>query len=134
MDQDLPRGNTRFVLAVLSRDGAFTTAHELHRRVHLLGRPMGISTVYRVLRYLMKRDLIDMIVGEDKQRWYRHCSTRPHHHLVCSGCHATVEIPIHSSPLLAWTPDEALGFTDVVTRVTVTGICSACAQPSSRCG
>jgi Fur family ferric uptake transcriptional regulator len=127
MDQDLPRGNTRSVLAVLRCDGAFIAAREVHRRVHRLGRPMAISTVYGVLRDLVKRDLVDVLVGEHGQRWYRHCSSRPHHHLVCSACHSTVEIPAHSS-LPAWTPEEALGFTDVLVRVTITGTCAECAQ------
>lgn len=131
---DLPRGHTRFVLAVLGRDGAFITAHELHQRVHRLGRPMGISTVYRVLRELVRRDLVDVMVGQHNQRWYRRCSTRPHHHLVCSACHATVEIPAHSSPLPAWAPEKMLGFSDVLVRVTITGVCAECTQPRSRCG
>lgn len=134
MDQDLPRGKARFVLAVLGRDGAFITAHELHRRIHHLGSPMGVSTVYRVLRDLVQRDLVDVLVGEHSQRWYRRCSGRPHHHLVCSACHATVEIPVHSSPPPAWAPEEALGFTDVLVRVTITGICAQCTQDRSRCG
>lgn len=128
MDQDLPRANTRFVLAALGHEGSFVTAHELRRRVHRLGRPMGLSTVYRALRDLTKRDLVDVLVGYRSQRWYRHCSSRPHHHLVCSACHTTVEIPAHSSPLPAWTPEKTLGFTDLVVRVTVTGTCADCAR------
>lgn len=133
MDQDPPRGCTRFVLAVLASEGSFITAHELHQRLHHLGRPMGISTVYRVLRDLVKRDLVDVMVEERNQKWYRLCSSQPHHHLVCSHCHSTVEIPAHSPLLPAWTPDEALGFTDVLVRVTITGICAECAQVRSGC-
>lgn len=134
MEEDLPRDSTRFVLAVLAREGSFITARELHRRVHGLGRQMGISTVYRVLRELVHRDLVDVLVEERNQRWYRRCSSQPHHHLVCSYCHSTVEIPAHSPPLPAWAADEALGFTDVLVRVTITGTCAECAQARSRCG
>ncbi|SMD23882.1 Fur family transcriptional regulator [Lentzea albidocapillata] len=126
MNQSQQIINMRFVLAVLGRDGAFIRAHELHRRIHDLGRPIGMSTVYRALRDLVKRELVDVMVGEHSQRWYRRCSSRPHHHLVCSMCHSTVEIPAHSSPLPAWVTEEATGFTDVVVRVTITGTCAEC--------
>ncbi|WP_157984625.1 transcriptional repressor [Lentzea terrae] len=96
-------------IGVLGHEGAFITAHELHRRVHRLGSPIGMSTVYGVLRDLVKRDLVDVMVGEHIQRSYRRCSSRPHHHPVCSACHATIEIPAHSSPLPAWVPEVALG-------------------------
>lgn len=134
MNQSQQISNMPFVLAALGRDGAFITAHELHRRMRDLGRPMGMSTVYRTLRELVKRELVDVMVGERSQRWYRRCSNRPHHHLVCSECHSTVEIPAHSSPLPAWTPEEATGFTDVVVRVTISGTCTECAQSRSRRG
>ncbi|GAA3685326.1 Fur family ferric uptake transcriptional regulator [Lentzea atacamensis] len=134
MDQDLPRGRTRLVLAFLARESVFITAHDLHQRITRLEHPIGISTVYRALRNLRNRDLVDVMVDEHGQRWYRHCSSRPHHHLVCSACHSTVEVPAHSSPLPAWTPEKALGFTDVLVRVTITGTCAECAQPRSRCG
>lgn len=134
MDHDQPGSSTWFVLSVLGREGSFITAHELHRRVHRLGRPMGMSTVYGALRGLVQRDLVDVLVGAHSQRWYRHCSSRPHHHLVCSVCHSTVEIPAHPSPLPAWTPEEALGFTDVLVRVTITGTCAECTPARSRCG
>lgn len=128
MDSDPPQGNTQFVLAALERDRSFVTARELHRRVRRLGRPMAISTVYGILRDLVKQNVIDVIVGEHNQRSYRRCSTRPHHHLVCSMCHTTVEIPALSSSLPEWTPEEALGFTDVLVRVTITGTCAECTQ------
>jgi len=130
MDQHRSRSHVRFVLAALSRDGTFITAHELHRRVRGLGHSTGLSTVYRALRELLSRNLVDVMVDEHGWRRYRHCSPGPHHHLVCSACHATVEIPVHSSPLPAWTPEDAPGFTDVLIRVTITGICAHCAQPS----
>ncbi|WP_434444342.1 Fur family transcriptional regulator [Lentzea sp. E54] len=134
MDQDLPRRHTEFVLTALGPDGAFVTAHELHRRVNSLGHPMAISTAYRVLKDLVKRRVVHVIVEEHGQRRYRRCSPRPHHHLVCSTCHATVEIEAHSSSLPAWAPVEASGFTDVFVRVTITGICAQCAQTPSSCG
>ncbi|RDI35301.1 Fur family transcriptional regulator [Lentzea flaviverrucosa] len=134
MSQDQQSGNTRLLLAVLGRDGTFITARELHQRVHRLGRPMGVSTVYRALRDLVRWELVDVLVGERNQRWYRHCSSWPHHHLVCSVCHATVEIPAHTSALPTWVPEETMGFTDVVVRVTITGVCAECEQPRSCCG
>lgn len=134
MDQDQPRSTTRFVLASFGRGGAFITAQELHRRIRHLGHPIGLSTVYRALRDLRGRNLVDVMVDEHGQRRYRHCSTSPHHHLVCSTCHSTVEIPAQRSPLPAWAPEEALGFSDVLVRVTITGICGHCTEPRSHNG
>ena len=130
MDSELPRGNTQFVLTALEGGRSFVTAYELHRRIQLLGRPIAISTVYRTLRALVEQSVVDVIVGEHNQRWYRRCSARPHHHLVCSDCRTTVEISALSSGPPEWMPDEALAFTNVLVRVTITGICPSCAQPS----
>jgi Fur family transcriptional regulator, ferric uptake regulator len=128
VNQGQPR-STRFVLAALGRDGTFVTTNELHRRIHDLGRPMGVSTVYRSLRVLRRLGLVDVVVDELGRRRYRRCSSRPHHHLVCSACHATVEIPATSAPLPDWVPEKALGFTDVVVRVTISGLCAECTRP-----
>lgn len=121
MSQDQPR-STRFVLAALAREGRFVTTGELHRQIHHLGHPLGVSTLYRSLRALRRLGLVDVMIDEHGQRRYRHCSARPHHHLVCSGCHATIEIPVGSAPL----PVRAPGFTDVLVRVTITGTCAGC--------
>ena len=123
MSRDQSR-STRFVLAALGREGTFITTSELHQRIHRLGQPLGVSTVYRSLRTLRRLGLVDVMVDEQGLRRYRHCSTRPHHHLVCTTCHTTVEIPANSAPLPPWTPGP--GFTDVLVRVTITGICAEC--------
>lgn len=116
--------STRFVLTALGREGTFISTSELHQRIHELGHPLGTSTVYRALRRLRDRGLVDVMVDEHGERRYRRCSDRPHHHLVCSACHRTIEIPASSAPLPAWTPAE--GYTDVLVRVTITGTCAEC--------
>ncbi|NKE60379.1 transcriptional repressor [Lentzea sp. PSKA42] len=131
MNEDQPR-STRHVLACLGLEGGFMTAHELHQRIRCLGHPIGLSSVYRALRDLRSLGLVDVMVERRGQRRYRHCSVRPHHHLVCSACHSTVEIPANSSPLPAWEPVKALGFTDLLVRVTITGICADCTLRQNR--
>ncbi|ONI88754.1 hypothetical protein ALI22I_17325 [Saccharothrix sp. ALI-22-I] len=126
-DQQLS-GKTNSVLKALTWEDRFTTAGELHLEMRQMGEEISLITVYRALHVLRLMRLVDMVIDEDGSHRYRRCSPLPHQHLMCSECRSTVEIPDQSSPFEGWTSPEAFGFSDVVVRVKISGICRHCAD------
>ena len=86
---------TRQRLAVaeaLASFGDFRAAQEIHELLGRRGETVGLATVYRTLQRLADAGEVDMLRSEDGEAVYRRCSEAHHHHLVCRGCGATVEV------------------------------------------
>ncbi len=121
-------GKTRSVLQALAQQDRFVTAGDLHLLMRQTGHAIGLITVYRALHVLEQHKLVDTVIDGKGRHLHRHCSPSPHQHLICSRCHTTVELP-EPSPLVEWTSPviEDLGFTDIVIRIRVNGLCPGCA-------
>lgn len=83
----------RAVLAVLERErGRQLTAQELHREARAVAPRIGLATVYRTLSALEEEGRVEVVSQEARESAYRLCSPGHHHHLLCTGCGAVVEI------------------------------------------
>jgi Fur family ferric uptake transcriptional regulator len=83
----------RAVLEALSDDAAFVSAQDLHTRLRATGTSVGLTSVYRALQSLVDAGQVDVRRTDAGEATYRRCGTdRHHHHLVCTGCGATVEV------------------------------------------
>jgi Fur family ferric uptake transcriptional regulator len=104
----------------------FKSAQELHDELRQRGENIGLTTVYRTLQAMSGADQIDTLRTDTGEAVYRRCSTHHHHHLVCRGCGATVEV--EGPEVEAWATETAAqhGFTDVSHTVEVFGTCQAC--------
>jgi Fur family ferric uptake transcriptional regulator len=115
------------VLEELAREPNDATAQVLHERLRAAGRPIGLATVYRTLDALAEARLVEPLAHFREALCYRVCGDGHHHHLVCSECHAIVELDgcELEEPLAA----VAAGHGYVVTshHLEVVGLCAACA-------
>jgi Fur family transcriptional regulator, ferric uptake regulator len=83
------RGGARHaVVELLSQEECCLTAQELHDRLRVSGRTVGVASIYRVLDLLVDNGLVERIdTGPGSARYEaRHASGEHHHHLVCDDC------------------------------------------------
>lgn len=120
------------ITALLDNLEEFRTAQELHEELRRRGEGIGLTTVYRTLQTMASADLVDSLRTETGEAAYRRCSEDHHHHLVCRGCGATVEVA--GRHVEAWAADvaRAHGFTDVSHTIEIFGVCRQCTPDDHR--
>lgn len=115
------------VAELLTRVDGFRSAQELHELLRKEGASVGLTTVYRHVQALADTGEVDVLRHEDGEAVYRRCaSSTHHHHLVCRGCGASVEI--EGPAVEKWTKKVAddNGFTDVQHTLEIFGTCADC--------
>lgn len=107
----------------------FRSAQEIHALLADRGERVGLATVYRTLQRLSEAGDVDVLRTEDGEAVWRRCSGSHHHHLVCRGCGATVEV--EGPAVERWTRAiaEEHGYAEVSHTLEIFGVCSHCASP-----
>ncbi len=121
-----PTRQRRAVAQVLETFSDFRSAQEIHELLGKRGETVGLATVYRTLQRLADAGEVDLLRTEDGEAIYRRCSDTHHHHLVCRGCGATVEV--EGPAVERWTRAiaEEHGFADVSHALEIFGTCRNC--------
>ena len=116
----------RAVAEVLSTFSDFRSAQEIHELLGQRGEAVGLATVYRTLQRLAEAGEVDLLRTEDGEAIYRRCSPAHHHHLVCRGCGATVEV--EGPAVERWTRAiaEEHGYAEVSHTLEIFGVCDSC--------
>ena len=115
------------VVAVLERErDRQLTAQDLHRKALDVTPRIGLATVYRTLAALEREGAVEVISQDAGEAAYRLCSKGHHHHLVCTGCGAVVEIQECDLEPLAKRLSRKHGFRVEAHNVTLKGRCAAC--------
>ena len=121
-----PTRQRRAVMDALESFDDFRSAQEIHDLLGRRGDAVGLATVYRTLQRLAEAGEVDLLRTEDGGAIYRRCSDSPHHHLVCRGCGATVEV--EGPTVERWTRAIAAehGYGEVSHTLEIFGTCAAC--------
>jgi Fur family ferric uptake transcriptional regulator len=114
------------VAEAMGRLDDFVTAQRLHDVLRTDGESVGLTTVYRTLQAMADAGELDQRVTDDGEASYRRCSPTHHHHLVCRGCGATVEVAGPDVESWADRVGREHGFTDLGHTVELTGLCANC--------
>ncbi|MGH3412698.1 MAG: Fur family transcriptional regulator [Marmoricola sp.] len=125
-----PTRQRRAVATALESFDDFHSAQEIHEALRDSGDHVGLSTVYRTLQAMADADELDALHTRAGETLYRRCSSSHHHHLVCRGCGATLEV--EGPTVERWTRAVASthGYTDVSHTLEVFGTCPDCqAEP-----
>ncbi len=126
----LPR-NTRQrneVLALLDEESGFRTPYQLHMLLVARGAKVGLTTVYRTLQLLVDAGEVDVTRLPGGEQLFRRCSREQHHHhLVCRGCGATIEV--RGPAVERWADRVAAqhGYVEVSHTLEIFGTCARCA-------
>ncbi|GAB2882784.1 Fur family transcriptional regulator [Nocardioides pacificus] len=121
-----PTRQQRAVIEALEACSDFRSAQEIHELLGRRGEQVGLATVYRTLQRLAERGEVDLLRSEDGEASYRRCSQTHHHHLVCRGCGATVEV--EGPTVERWASSVAArhGFSEVSHTLEIFGTCPDC--------
>ena len=115
------------IIALLDDVDGFRSAQELHDELRRRGQTIGLTTVYRTLQTLAAADLVDTVRTDTGESVYRRCAApEHHHHLVCRGCGAAVELS--GREVEAWAAEVAarFGYSDVSHTIELFGTCTDC--------
>jgi Fur family ferric uptake transcriptional regulator len=116
------------VLTILERErDRQLTAQALHREARSIQPGIGLATVYRTLSALEGEGLVEVITQDGAEAAYRLCSPGHHHHLVCGGCGAVIEILKCDLSSLEQTLARRYRFRIEEHAITFRGRCAACA-------
>ena len=121
-----PTRQRRAVAAALAAFDDFRSAQEIHDLISRQGDSVGLATVYRTLQRLADAGEVDVLRTEDGEAIWRRCSGSHHHHLVCRGCGATVEV--EGTAVEQWTRSvaEQHGYAEVSHTLEIFGNCPSC--------
>jgi Fur family ferric uptake transcriptional regulator len=114
---------------VVRKGGRHLTAEAIAEEVQATLPEVNLSTVYRTLQLLVSLDLVSETRLDTKHSYYEVAPEPVHHHFVCEKCGVVGHF---ADALVAPVTGELLsaqGFHAASTRMTVFGVCAACAAP-----
>lgn len=116
----------RAVVSIMQEAPNFRSAADIHRALTDRGEKVGLTTVYRTLQSLAEIDVVDVLHISTGEAVYRLCGDHHHHHLVCTGCGATVEVA--GGPVEEWARSlaEQNGYTMTGHTAEIFGLCGHC--------
>jgi len=139
-----PRRALLEALSQLATSQEGFTAHELQQRLLKSGATVGRATIFRTIRQLMDKGVLDCIDFADRTRLYRVCGGRildtykHHHHMACNVCHRIVDFQFCFPKDRLNRIGEKEGFLIQGHSLTLYGICSKCqtttTKRNSHCG
>jgi Fe2+ or Zn2+ uptake regulation protein len=115
------------ILETVSHLGGHPTAVEVYRGASRRLPGLNQATVYRALEALREAGMVVGMSGADGgARFALRDQSHPHHHLVCTGCGAEVEVEPDAVARLANTVRRRHRFHLHGEHLTLSGLCEAC--------
>ena len=115
------------IYQALVQSTAHPTAEDLFAQVASAYPMLSLNTVYYTLSVLRTAGLIlEVNIGHDRARFDANLS--PHHHVICQGCHAILDVTDPRLNHLASPSGLPQGFEISSYQVTFRGYCSSCRQ------
>ncbi len=118
------------ILLALAESQSHLTAEQILERVHQYSPCVNIATVYRNLDILREHDILSVTALPDHPLQWELVDADPHHHLVCTECHHMEEVPSEILTTLSEKLMEDYGFQADLTHLTLSGLCTRCANGS----
>ena len=115
------------VLTILEENEGILTAEDIYRRIAADHDAINFSTVYRVLELFTSKGIVEKSNFPGSTKCVFSLKREEHaHHLICLGCHKTIEL-CHC-PLQAFERDveKTTGFTIVGHQLELFGYCETC--------
>lgn len=113
------------VLEALAVPG-HVSAETVYERVQVVLPGTSLQTVYGVLAALSETRLLRRIEPAGSPALYESRTGDNHHHLVCTRCHAVVDVDCVVGEAPCLTPSDPGGFEVAAAEVTFWGLCADC--------
>jgi Fur family ferric uptake transcriptional regulator len=119
------------VLKVLEENQGHMSAEEIGQAVDAAAVPLNRSTVYRTLETLTALGMVKATrMGRSTYYEMSH-SGDEHHHLVCTGCRRTIDLPTAEVERVVARQASKAGFSISEIEVLVSGLCPDCRGSAS---
>lgn len=128
--KDKPTRNTigqQIVLAHLKQVKKPETLEEIHKAAMKKVPRIAFSTVYRIVKSLEEKRLVERIDWRDRGSRYELVGTH-HHHLVCQTCGTVQDIEDADISLNLKKIARKTGFVLKAHMLELTGVCERCAK------
>lgn len=119
------------VLDALRETVEWCTAIDLFQRLRGGGSAVGLATIYRTLRALVRANLVDAVRDEaGRQLFHARPPDHSHYHLVCRVCGRTIQVDVEQ--VVRWAAETAArhGFSASEPLIRLTGRCPLCTSAS----
>jgi Fur family ferric uptake transcriptional regulator len=103
------------------------SADDVFARVAPMLEHPSLQSVYNALNDFADAGLVRRIEPAGRPQLFELRVGDNHHHLVCTGCGAVVDVDCVVGQAPCLTPDDAHGFTVAEAEVTFWGVCADCA-------
>jgi Fur family peroxide stress response transcriptional regulator len=119
------------ILGYFNERDTHVSAEELYLELKRRGEPLSLSTVYLNLGVLKTAGLVREFVGVGGEALYD-SNVGPHHHLICKGCGAILDLPelmVTQLPLSTFLKQQAengSGWQIDEPNLDLLGLCPAC--------
>ena len=119
------------IFEALAGSRAHPSAEQLHALVQRQHPSLSLATIYKNLEALRAIGAVSDVNALHAQGRYEAAlpgtgAGLPHHHLVCTRCHAVSDLPLSVLPRPTLRPEDAKGFAVHEVRVQVEGLCPDC--------
>jgi Fur family ferric uptake transcriptional regulator len=111
--------------SVLKDAGRPLSAQEVFRAARRRVRGLGIATVYRNLKTLVREGWLVIVSLPGESARYEVSGKGHHHHFHCKDCNRVFEVPVCAPDVAQMTPS---GFVLDGHDVVLYGICKECAE------
>jgi Fur family ferric uptake transcriptional regulator len=115
------------------RGRGHVTAEDLYRKINRKHNDIGLTTVYRTLKLLLKSGLATERVFADNLTRYEPLSAEDHHdHLICIYCGSITEFENLKIEKLQERVARGFGFESVLHKMEIYGYCRQCSSANPR--
>lgn len=123
-------------LAVLDavRDNSHLAADQVSDRVRAKIGTVSTQAVYDALNTLTEHQILRRIEPAGSSMLFEINAGDNHHHIVCRGCGAVVDVPCAVGSMPCAIPQQTQGFVIDEAEVTYWGLCPDCAANSAAAG
>lgn len=116
-----------WTLKVLLEEGSHQTSEQVFQKLLQHGISVDEATVYRTLQWLADNRIVtrtNLGLGANVYSLYH----QPHHHLICTQCHAISEIDDAVFAGLRERIRDEYDFTPQMDHYAIFGLCRECSQ------
>jgi Fur family ferric uptake transcriptional regulator len=114
------------VLQAVAAAGGHITAEAVYRMIAPGMPAITLSTVYRTLERLRDLRIISETDLGEGVRQFELVHSEPHHHLICTGCGAMIELDDDAVSTLRDRVIADYGFAPHLDHLAIFGHCAAC--------
>jgi Fur family ferric uptake transcriptional regulator len=113
------------ILNILKGADGYLSPVQVYEQAHQALPGISETTVYRTLEFLVKNEVVQPAMDENRHLVYE-IADHVHHHLICSSCGAQVNIDPDTLQTALTSLEKQTGYRLNASHITLFGLCPIC--------